>query len=42
MTLSQKTCLLAIHNNFGGKWVALSRTVFGLGVRMAIPENHPE
>lgn len=42
MTLSQKTCLLIYFNSFGGKRVALSRTVSGLGVRTAIPKFHPE
>ena len=27
MTLSQKTCLSVITNNFGGKWVAQMRAV---------------
>lgn len=36
MTLSQKTCLLAINNNFGGKWVALRCTVGRPGKRTAI------
>ena len=36
MTLSQKTCLLAINNNFGGKWVALRGTVGRPGKRTAI------
>lgn len=34
MTLSQKTGLLVILNNFGGKWVGQMRTVFGPGIRV--------
>ncbi|BDO01327.1 hypothetical protein KAM644c_09040 [Klebsiella quasipneumoniae subsp. quasipneumoniae] len=37
MTLSQKTCLSVIINNFGGKWVAQMRTVERLGMHAALP-----
>lgn len=42
MTLSQKTCLLIYFNSFGGKRVALRRTVVRPGERAAIPKIHPE